>query len=112
MLLELAITGIVGLVAWRMYGPSKTSTIADALNSYTDNGYQFRDVTYADKLEFWHPDVKNNHYYFNSNQIAHDRGGGSGHCEWKFGQHRHTPSCFNGTFLHVTLWIAYREQFV
>jgi len=74
MLLELAITGIVGLVAWRMYGPSKTSTIADALNSYTDNGYQFRDVTYADKLEFWHPDVKNNHYYFNSNQIAHDRG--------------------------------------
>lgn len=75
MLIETVIIGLVAAVAWTQYGRTTgPTTITDALNERIDNGYQFRDVTYADKLEFWHPDVKNNSFYFNSDRLTEDRG--------------------------------------
>lgn len=73
MILEVTSVGLLAAVAYFAYfGSSGTpSTITEALNQATDNGYQFRDITYQDKPDLMHPDVRNNAGY---TALAHDRG--------------------------------------
>lgn len=43
-------------------GSKNNGTITDVLDSRMDNGYQFRDITYTDAVDIYHPDVKNNQF--------------------------------------------------
>lgn len=75
MILELVSIGLVGLVAYTlMYGGSFSmtgSSVTQTLNDASENGYQFRDITYQDKPDLMHPDLRNNHGY---TPLVKDRG--------------------------------------
>lgn len=62
MLFGLAVFGLLGLVAYRVYFKSmgsSPSNLTEALQQAGDNGFQFRDVTYSDKsIDISHPDVR------------------------------------------------------
>ncbi len=64
MLLGLAVFGLLGAVAYKVYwGDSLSSSegknLTEKLQKNTDNGFQFRDVTFADKtIDISHPDVR------------------------------------------------------
>lgn len=78
MLLVLASVGLLGVVAYSSMGSTTVksvsgSSVTDALNKEIDNGYRFRDVTYTDKIDLSHPDVKNNSFFFQQS-LAQDRG--------------------------------------
>ncbi len=80
MILLLASAGIIGLVAFYSYGPKllyppkpSSMTTTQVLNENISNGYRFRDVTYTDKIDIAHPDVKNNLFYYQGT-MTRDRG--------------------------------------
>lgn len=79
MLLSLVSMGLLGAVAYKtMYSSpgnllAHRSGVTGVLNENINNGFRFRDITYTDKIELAHPDVKNNSFYFQS-ALTHDRG--------------------------------------
>lgn len=74
MILEIASAGLIGFVFYTYYyGSLGYSSITDALNERIDNGYQLRDITYQDKPDLMHPDVRNNSYAM-VERVATDRG--------------------------------------
>lgn len=78
MLLEIVSLGLIGAVAYSVYYPgsltaSKNSSTSDVLNGKINNDFIFRDITYTDKIELAHPDVRNNSFYYQG-AFAQDRG--------------------------------------
>lgn len=75
MLLLITSLGLIAAVAYNAYVPSMgaSSTVSGNLNDKINNGYRFRDVTYTDKIELAHPDVKNNQFYYQGS-FTDDRG--------------------------------------
>jgi len=76
MLLELVSFALLGYVGYTTMYPDKASTtLTSKLNANMDNGFQYRDVTYADSLDLMHPDVRNNSLVTGaSDWVAKDRG--------------------------------------
>lgn len=63
MLFGMAVFGLLGLVAYKVYLKSAYSgsggSLSEKLKQNTDNGFQFRDVTFSDKtIDISHPDVR------------------------------------------------------
>ena len=77
MLLALLSVGLLGAVAYNVIGGGGSGTTVvgttGVLNGKIDNGDRFRDITYTDKIEIFHPDVKNNGFYYQES-FASDRG--------------------------------------
>ncbi len=76
MIVEALSFAVIGYIAYSTYfggGVSSVSSVTDALNSRIDNGYQYRDITFADSMDIAHPDVKNNNFAA-LNVVAQDRG--------------------------------------
>lgn len=73
MLLEALSIGVAAYVAYSVYGGKTPGTVAESLNAHINNGYTFRNITYADSLDLSHPDVKNNQI-IHSGLVASDRG--------------------------------------
>lgn len=76
MLLLVASIGLLSLVGYNVYYKPSSAAInnlTEKLNTRIDNGYRFRDVTYTDKVDIAHPDVRNNVFYL-TGSFAGDRG--------------------------------------
>lgn len=75
MLLAITSLGLIAAVIYSAYftGSVSPSTVTGKLNDRIDNGYRFRDITYTDKIDLSHPDVKNNQFYYQGS-FAADRG--------------------------------------
>lgn len=73
MLLEALSIGVAAYVAYSIYGSRAPGTVAEVLDERINNGYRFRDVTYADSLDLAHPDVKNNQIV-HAGLVVSDRG--------------------------------------
>ena len=72
MILEIVSVGLVGLVAYAWLGGSMSvGSVTGSLNDASENGYQFRDITYQDKPDLMHPDLRNNKGY---TPLVNDRG--------------------------------------
>ncbi len=73
MLLEALSIGLAAYVGYSIYGGKASGTVQEVLDERINNGYRFRDITYADSLDLSHPDVKNNQIV-HSGLVATDRG--------------------------------------
>lgn len=77
MIVEALSVAVIGYIAYATYFGASGGTpgsVTEALISKIDNGYQYRDVTFADSMDIAHPDVKNNNFAALNGVVAQDRG--------------------------------------
>lgn len=74
MIVEALSMAVIGYIAYSSYFGGTPGSVTEALNSRMDNGYQYRDITFADSMDIAHPDVKNNNFAALGGAVAQDRG--------------------------------------
>lgn len=73
MIVLLLSLGLIGMVAYSAYGGMGSGSITRTLSNNINNGYRFRDVTFAESVDIYHPDVRNNVFGYKT-PLAQDRG--------------------------------------